>query len=127
LDVLDGPPRRGHRSRPLQEIEVKLELSPSQVPPWQAFEETFDEICHAIEASDAIADLQSRDHPPSLLETLETEGRRLAVRLGATRRLAGAATVLLAALTPGQRVRAERYLAAICRRLGGIEPWPDLG
>lgn len=119
LDVVDGPRRRGHRSRPLQRMVDEFDLTESQLHLWRSFEDVFEEVRHAVEATEAIADHSSRHRPPSLAESLETQAQLLAVRLGATRRLQTAATVLLAGLTPRQRASAERHLAVLCRRSGG--------
>jgi hypothetical protein len=114
LNLMHDPQRRGKRSQPMRRIEDELDLAESQRELWRTFEDIFEEIRQAIEATEAISMLTSRDHRPSLDEALDAQARRLAVRLGATRRLQTAALVLLAGLTPRQRAYAERHLAVIC-------------
>lgn len=114
LHAVDGALWPRYSYRPLKQIEDELDLADGQIALWRSFVDVFEEIRSAIEATEAISELRSRDFPPSLEETLDNHARYLIVRLNATRRLQSAALVLLRELTPRQRVFAERRLAALC-------------
>lgn len=119
LDVVNAPRLRMRRApSQLDELQQTLDLHHDQLGRWREFESTFEEIQHALEAIEAIASTQARDRAPALSEMLELQSRCLAIRLGATRRLATVAADLLASLTPRQRAGAERHLPALFRRAG---------
>lgn len=119
LDVVSASPQSMRRPpSQLDQLQQTLDLHNDQLGRWREFESTFEEIQHALEAIDAIASIQARDRAPALTEMLELQSRCLAIRLGATRRLAMVAADLLASLTPRQREGAERRLPALFRRVG---------
>ena len=99
-----------------------LDLTAEQVPLWNILADILGEAKHAIEAIDAIAELQRSERAPSIVDLLEEQTRRLGVRLGATRQIMIAATNLRRVLSPRQRASADRYLTAICRELGCVLP-----
>lgn len=123
LRTLDSSPRHHPQTLPLKCIEIELNLNSAQRLLWQEFEDTFDEISNAIEAVDAIVDMQVRDRAPLFVERLKIESRYLAMQLGARRRLVLAANNLLASLTPRQQLVAERHLRALMRLLGHAPRW----
>lgn len=119
LNAVDGAVWPQIRFRSLQRIEDELDLADSQIELWRAFVDVFDEIRNAIDATEAISELRSRDFPPSLDDSLDIQARLLIVRLNATRRLQSAAMVLMREMTPRQRAFAEKRLAALrCGPLG---------
>jgi LTXXQ motif family protein len=102
----------------LKRVEIELDLRPHQRCAWRVFADLYGEARSSIEAIDAFVEHEGNERPLAFKHALENEAKKLAVRLGAARHIAGAAEVFLASLTPQQRVRANRLLWVVGVELG---------
>jgi hypothetical protein len=90
---------------------------------WRDFVETYERVRGDIAAVDAGSEWQA-GKLGALDHALASQASRLAVRLDGLRDLEAVATNLGRVLLPRQRVKANRYLKAICREIGSLR-WTD--
>lgn len=102
----DGPVT----SSRLAGMEDDLDISEIKKPFWDEFVETFEAVSATLSVVDAENAADAADHAPSLSSTLRARFTRLAAERKGLRDLMENAELLYRALTPQQRVQADRLL-----------------
>jgi hypothetical protein len=107
----------------LSRLENELAVAGWQGTAWRDFVETYERVRGDIAAVDAGSECQA-GKLGALDDALASQASRLAVRLDGLLDLEAAASNLGKVLLPRQRVKADRYLKAICRDIGSLR-WND--